>query len=62
MMHKNSQKMHSWLPWQYFGGQHDHIIVFRLFGSLKFGNFSFWSYDAEICGGGVVSSNFYSKQ
>ena len=45
--HKSCQKMHFWLPWWYFGRQHDVKIIFRSSVGLKFGNFSFWSYEAE---------------
>ena len=47
-MHKNSQKMHFWVPWQHFGRKHEVVIIFRLSVGLKFGKFLFWSCEAEI--------------
>ena len=44
--------MNFWLPWQYFERQYDLIIFFRLLVRQKFGNFSFWSYQTGMDGGG----------
>ena len=47
-MHKNSENAALVVMEIYSGSQRDIIIVVRLSVGLKFGNFSFWSFKAEI--------------
>ena len=58
MMHKNSQKMHVWFPWQHFERKHEVIIVFRLSVGRKFASLYFVHLKLKFCSGVFLGGNF----
>ena len=57
--HKNSEKMHFWLPGLYFRRQYDVVFIFRSPVALNLAIFHFGLMKLKFDGvGGIFSGNF----